>query len=131
MSCCAGVVDVEQDKRCGDDLSDLPRAQADVAECLEGHLEQGVAAFADGSHAVVGLVELLLDRGEPAGLGVLERHGDGAGFAFVAQVAERTQVTSGGGEGGQDLGVGAQPRWCHARGRAARRRSRSASRPAR
>jgi hypothetical protein len=39
-----------QDGECGcDDPADSPRVQADVAERFEGHFEDGVAAFADGS----------------------------------------------------------------------------------
>jgi hypothetical protein len=38
---------------------------------IERHLQQGVAAFADGTHAVVGLVQLLLDEGELAVFGLL------------------------------------------------------------
>jgi hypothetical protein len=39
------VLVVEQDEGGGGDRADPPRAQADPAQCLEGGLEQGVAAF--------------------------------------------------------------------------------------
>ena len=89
MSCGAVVVEVQEHQGCGDDCSDAPGVEADVAEGSEGHLEQGVGAFADGADAVVGLVELLLLGGEVGFLGFLERDGDGVGLALVAQVAER------------------------------------------
>ncbi len=63
LSCGAGVVEVEDDERRGDDLAYLPGFQADVAYSFERHLQQGVAALADRPDAVVGLVELLLDEG--------------------------------------------------------------------
>jgi hypothetical protein len=44
-----------------------------VAEGLEGHLQQGVAAFADGADTVVGLVVGPLRVGQFAALGFLER----------------------------------------------------------
>ena len=49
--------------------------------------------------AVVDLVELPLLGRQVGVLGFLERHGDGAGLAFVAEAAEQTQVASGGGQG--------------------------------
>jgi hypothetical protein len=58
------VVEVEQDRRCGDDLSDTPRVEADVAQRLERHPPEAVTAFADGAQAVVCLVELLLFGGD-------------------------------------------------------------------
>jgi hypothetical protein len=33
------VFDVEEHERCGDDVTDAPRAEADVAQGLEGGLE--------------------------------------------------------------------------------------------
>ena len=101
------MLDVEDDQRGGDDLPDPPRVEADVAQCSEAHLEQGVSALADRAQAVVGFVELLLDQEQPAVLRSLERDGDRIGEAVVAQIAEGAQVCTGVGEGGQDLGVGA------------------------
>src|SRR4051812_28165140 len=86
----AGLVDVQDRDSGGDDVADAPRVQADVAQGPEGHLEEGVAALADGSDAVVGLVERLLDVGELTVAALLERHGDGVGLALVAEVAEGT-----------------------------------------
>jgi hypothetical protein len=65
-----------------------------------------VPAFADGADGVVGAVELLLDIGAGTVLRLLERDGDRAGFALVAQVAEHAQVVVGpGGQQRQDLAV--------------------------
>jgi hypothetical protein len=101
------VVEVKQDEGGSDDLSDPPWIQADVAQRLERHFQYGVTALADGPQPVVGLVEYLLHAGECAVLGLLERHGDSISLAFVAEVAEGAQTFGDGGEGGQDLGVGA------------------------
>jgi hypothetical protein len=60
------VVEVEEDERCSDDGTDPPGVQADVAQCFVRHLQQGVAAFADDTDAVVGFVELLLQGVEGA-----------------------------------------------------------------
>jgi hypothetical protein len=43
------VVEVQQDEGCGDDVSDAPGVEADVAQRLERRLQDGVAAFADGA----------------------------------------------------------------------------------
>jgi hypothetical protein len=56
------VVLVQEDQYRSDYLPDPPRVQADVAQRLEGHLQQRVAPLADGPQAVVDLIELL-DRG--------------------------------------------------------------------
>jgi hypothetical protein len=40
------VLLVQQDEGCGGDGADAPGAEADSAQCLEGGLEQRVAAFA-------------------------------------------------------------------------------------
>ena len=47
------------------------------------------AAFADGAFAVVGLVVGFLLVGEFGVAGFLDRDGDGVGFAFVVQIAQR------------------------------------------
>jgi len=54
------MLDVEDDQGCGDDVPDLPRAQADVAQGLEPRLEQAIAAFTDRTEPVVGTIERLL-----------------------------------------------------------------------
>jgi hypothetical protein len=59
-SCGSDVVDVEQDERCGDDGPDPPWINGDVAQRSDGHLQQGVAAFADSPQAVVGTRNALL-----------------------------------------------------------------------
>lgn len=81
------MVDVEEVEGGCDDRADPPGAQADVAQGVEGGLEQGVAAFPDRTFSVVGLVVILLLSGEFAALGFLESHGDGAGLSRVTQIA--------------------------------------------
>src|SRR4051812_48168629 len=100
------MVEVEDDQSRGDDAADAPGAEADVAQRFERHLQQSVAAFPDRTHAVVCLVELLLQRGECGVFRLLERHGDRVGFTFVTEVAEATQIGCRFYEGGQDLAVG-------------------------
>ena len=46
------MVDVQEYESGGDDLSDLPGAEADVAQGLEGGLEQRVSAFTDGCSSI-------------------------------------------------------------------------------
>jgi len=73
------------------------RSAPSQARPAERHAEQravSVAALADGADAVMGLVELLLDGGQRAVLGLLERHGDGVGFALVAQITDAAQIAS-------------------------------------
>ncbi|MBB4944221.1 hypothetical protein FHR32_008624 [Streptosporangium album] len=57
---------MEEDERRGDDTADLPRALADVPQCLEPHLELGVRSFGEGSERTVDLVVLDLIVGECA-----------------------------------------------------------------
>jgi hypothetical protein len=49
------MVEVQEYEGGSDDLADAPGIQAHVAQRLERHLQQGVAAFADGAYAVMGL----------------------------------------------------------------------------
>jgi hypothetical protein len=102
------MLDVQDDQRCGDDVTDAPGAQADVAQGFESGLEQAVAAFPDRAQPVVGAVELLLDVGELPVLRGLERHGDGVGFTFVTQVGQGAYVVVDPGESVEQVGVGAQ-----------------------
>ena len=64
--------------------------------------------FADGPEPVVGLVECLLDVVEFTVFGFLERHGDGFGLAFVAEVAQRPEFVADVVQHREDLFVGAQ-----------------------
>src|SRR6266536_1490369 len=40
---------MQEHERSRDDFADLPRAEADVTQGFEGHFEEGVPAFADGT----------------------------------------------------------------------------------
>src|SRR2546430_3928911 len=86
LSCGPRVVEVQDHQGRSDDAADASGVQADVAQCVERHLQEGIASLTDGAQAVMGLVELLLYAGQRAVPGFLERHGDGVGLAFVAQV---------------------------------------------
>lgn len=102
------MLDVEDGLGCGDDVPNLPRAQADVAQGFERGLEQAVAALADSAKPVVGTVVRLLQVGELAVLGRFERDGDRVGFAFVAEVGQSPDILADLGEGGQQARVSTQ-----------------------
>jgi len=76
-------VEVEDDEGRGDDVTEAPGVQADVAQGLEHGVGQAIAAFTDRAEPVVGAVERLFQVGELAVGGFLERDDDGAGFGFV------------------------------------------------
>ncbi len=79
---------VEQDEGGGGNGADAPGAEADPAQCLEGGLEQRVAAFGRGAGGRVQQVDGALIVGQPALGGVLDRDGQRVAFALVAQVGQ-------------------------------------------
>ena len=87
---------VEQDEGGGGDRADAPGAEADPAQRLEGGLEQGVAAFGRSSGGRVQQVDAALIRGQPPLGGALDRAGQRAAFAFVAQVGQGSVLGVGG-----------------------------------
>ncbi len=100
---------VQQDEGGGGDGADAPGAEADPAQCLEGGLEQGVAAFGRGAGGRVQQVHGALVGGQPLAGAVLDRRGQRRPLPLVAQVGEGgVRLIGPLGQQRQRLGVGAQ-----------------------
>jgi hypothetical protein len=78
---------VQQDKGSGGDRADAPGAEADPAQCLEGGLEQRVAAFGRSAGGRVQQVDGVLVGGQRRVGGLLDRRGQRRPLAFIAQSA--------------------------------------------